>query len=117
MKRAASQQGFLKLVIFIIVVVLILGYFNIDLKKTIETPTNKDNAEYVKGHATTIWTKYLEKPAHYLWNTVFVNLLWKEFIENMNRVKDGEPTIFETMSPQVAPAVPPAPSPKTGAAN
>ncbi len=109
MKPVARKQGFLKILLVIIAAALILGYFKIDLKSTIESPTNQENAAYVKEKSTTLWEKYLEKPLTYFWKNIFVNLLWDAFVENMNRIKEGKPTNFEMLSPSVAPAVPPAP--------
>lgn len=99
-------RGFLKLVLIVAAVILMLGYFNIDLKSTVESPTNQENVSYIKAKSTYIWEAYLKKPVLFLWNNIFINLLWNAFTSNMERVRDGKPTDFELWAPMVAPPAP-----------
>lgn len=105
-------RGFFKLILIVTAALLILGYFNIDLKSTIESPTNQENVSYIKERTTHIWETYLKKPVLFFWNNIFINLLWNAFTSNMERVRDGKPTDFELWAPQVAP-----PAPSVGASN
>ena len=54
--------------------------------------TMRDIIKYVEGTSQSVWSEYLEKPAEYLWNDVWVNIFWKSFINNMERIRDGKPT-------------------------
>lgn len=101
MTHRSRRGGFIKLVLIVIIALLVLGYFNIDLQKTVESPTNQKNASYVKSVATSIWTKYLERPVMYFWNNIFINLLWNSFTSNLERIRDGEPTDFQMNAPTV----------------
>jgi hypothetical protein len=61
----------------------------------VESPTGQENVTYVKGTTQDLWNTYLAQPAHYLWQDVWVNIIWKGFISNMERIRDGQPTVFD----------------------
>ncbi len=80
------------ILLLIAVAILVLSYFNISIKGVVESPTGKENIHYVKGTTQTFWNKYIAGPAHYLWQDVWVNIFWRSFINNMERIRDGKPT-------------------------
>jgi hypothetical protein len=96
-----KKAGFIKTIIIIIIAILALGYFNISLKELAEKPKAQESFSYVKENTETIWSAYLEKPFLYIWNNIFIDLLWGAFTENMKRVKEGRPTTLEESAPQV----------------
>ena len=61
-----------------VVAIFVLSYFKIDIKGVVESPTAQENVGYVKEGSKTVWEKYLKEPAEYLWNDIFVDLLWGE---------------------------------------
>ena len=101
MNRQPRNKGFLKIILIVMIAIFVLGYFNIDLKKEVEKPINQQNAAYVQDVSETVWTKYLEKPVKYFWNNIFINLLWKTFVSNFERMRDGKPTDFELNAPYI----------------
>jgi len=84
-----------------ILVVLVLSYYNISIRKVVESPTAQDNINYVGGASKSFWDKYLKDPASYLWNDVWINIFWKGFILNMERIRDGQPTDAQNFAPTV----------------
>lgn len=88
-KKGISILGVL---VFGVIIILVLSYFNISIKSVVESPTGQENVNYVGGGAKSLWTTYLAKPASYLWNDVWINIFWKGFIYNMERIRDGQPT-------------------------
>lgn len=94
-----SGLSIIKMVIIGLVVILVISYFGISIRGVVESPTGKDNIQYVQGGTKTVWDKYLKDPASYLWHDVWVNIFWKGFISNMERIRDGKPTDFETNAP------------------
>lgn len=92
-------MSLVKVLIIGFILIFILGYFKINIKTVVESPDSQDNLNYVKGTGTTIWQRYLEKPASYLWNDIFVNIFWKAFILNMEKIRDGQPTDYEQAAP------------------
>ncbi|KKR65009.1 MAG: 2-oxoglutarate dehydrogenase, E1 subunit [Parcubacteria group bacterium GW2011_GWF1_40_5] len=97
-KRGISIIG----VLFLgFVLLLVLSYFKISIRSVIENPEAQDNINYVGGGTRNLWNDYLKKPASYLWNDVFVNIFWQSFINNMERIRDGQLTDYETVAPVV----------------
>ncbi len=93
-----SILGMLILTVFIIIT---LSYFKIDIRSSIENEQTKSNFSYVGGAAKNVWDKYLQKPTTYIWNNIVINLFWKSFISNMERIRDGKSTDFELMAPNM----------------
>lgn len=102
-KQLKNQQGLSLIGIFIlgIILILILSYFKITIRSVVESPEGQDNINYVGGGTRNIWNDYLKEPAEYLWNDVFINIFWKSFINNMERIRDGKSTDFENSAPKL----------------
>ncbi len=82
-----------------VILILVLSYFKVSVKSVVESPEAQDNIHYVGGGTISLWDKYLKEPASYLWNDIFINIFWKSFINNMERIRDGKPTDYELSSP------------------
>ena len=95
MKNKKGGISILGIIIFAIIVILVLGYFHISVRTVVNNPTSQDNINYVKGGTESFWDEYLAQPASYLWNDVWVNIFWQGFINNMERIRDGQPTSFD----------------------
>jgi hypothetical protein len=100
MKKFDKKGGIsiLGIIVLGFIAVLVLSYFNISIKSAVESPTGQDNINYVSGTSRSLWSDYLEKPASYLWNDVWVNIFWKGFINNMERIRDGKPTDLDSVA-------------------
>ena len=85
------------------ILILVLSYFHISVRGVVESPTGQDNINYVKGTSQSLWDRYLAEPAHYLWNDVWLNIFWRPFISNMERIRDGQPTDFDISAPSATP--------------
>ena len=66
-----------------VIFVLVLNYFNIDIKSVIESPASQENVNYVLGNTKTIWDKYLKEPISYLWHDIFLEIFLDPFIEKV----------------------------------
>lgn len=84
-----------------VLLILVLSYFHISLRVVVEDPVTQDNFNYVGGASRSLWDRYLKGPASYLWNDVFIDIFWQSFINNMERIRDGQPTDFELAAPTV----------------
>ncbi len=84
-----------------VIIILVLSYFKISVRSVVESPTGQDNISYVGGGTVNLWDTYLSKPASYLWNDVFINIFWKSFINNMERIRDGQPTDYQNSAPSI----------------
>ena len=85
----------LGILFFGFILILVLSYFNISIKAVVESPSSQENINYIGGEARSLWTTYLAEPVSYLWNDVWINIFWKGFISNMERIRDGQPTDFD----------------------
>ena len=84
-----------------ILLVVVLSYFNINLKAVVENPTTQNNVNYVGGAGKSLWNDYLKKPMTHFWNDVVVNIFWASFISNMERIRDNKPTDLQKTAPTV----------------
>lgn len=89
----------IKWIIIIVIALVVLGYLGFDVKQAVQSPTSQSNIEYVKDAVVYLWTKYLEKPAKYLWNEIFIKLIWSTAVENLTKIKNNQPTNIQTSSP------------------
>ena len=82
-----------------VLAIFVLSYFKISIRSIVESPETQDNLGYVGTGTKSIWDEYLKAPAEYLWKDVFIDIFWQGFISNMKRIKDGQPTDYETSAP------------------
>lgn len=103
MALSKNNQGvsILGILFYGFIAILILSYLNISIKGVVESPTGQENITYVQDSSKSVWDKYLKEPAHYLWHDIWIELFWKSFISNMERIRDGEPTDFDQAAPQI----------------
>jgi hypothetical protein len=101
--QTKTQKGISILGILLLgfILILVLSYFKISVKSVVESPEAQENISYVGGGTRNLWNDYLQKPASYLWNDVFINIFWKSFINNMERIRDGKSTDYEDAAPSV----------------
>lgn len=94
MKNFNTKGGIsiLGVLILGIIIIFVFSYFRINIKSVVESPIGQENIHYVGGEAKGFWVTYLAEPASYLWNDVWINIFWKSFISNMERIRDGKPT-------------------------
>lgn len=81
------------------ILILVLSYFKISIKSVVESPETQENIHYVSGNTRNLWNDYLKEPVSYLWNDVFIDIFWKSFIKNMERIRDGKATDYELSAP------------------
>ncbi|MBI2046196.1 MAG: hypothetical protein HYT28_02155 [Parcubacteria group bacterium] len=92
-----TQKGFVKFILLLILFILILSYFNIDLRAIVESPQTQQNISYVKeltintwnAWLKPLWDNYLSKPILYFWQNIFIEVLWKSFLQGINALRDG----------------------------
>jgi hypothetical protein len=70
-----KDQGFIKLIIIIVIAIIILGFLGIDIKQVVESPTTQHNFSYVTQVLLYIWDHFLKVPAMFIWDTVILPLI------------------------------------------
>ncbi len=94
-KKTQKGMSILGILVLGFILILVLSYFSISIKSVVESPTGQENLNYVGGGTRSVWNDYLKRPASYLWNDIWINIFWKGFINNMERIRDGQPTDFD----------------------
>ena len=94
-----SQGGFVKTLILIIVIILILGYFDISVRSIVEKESIRNNFSYVWGHLTDFWNKHLAGPTDWFWNDFIIDLLWEPLMNNLEKIKGRGDSTFMESSP------------------
>lgn len=97
-KGPAGNKGLIRIIIIIIIALLILGYFNINLRNIVNAPTTQDNISYIATSTVFVWNNYLKAPATYVWG-IFINLIWEPALYNLEQMKNGQPTNINTTTP------------------
>jgi len=95
-----DNRGLVKWIFLIILAVLILSYLGFDLRSFVESEGTQSNLQYVWGGVVHIWGTYLVGPFNYLWNDVFLGIIWSAFTENMDTIKGGGPIIDPDLAPK-----------------
>ncbi|MEI6420143.1 MAG: hypothetical protein WCO30_00785 [bacterium] len=86
--KTKSKQGFVKMVILLIIGLLVLSYLGIDLRSTVESQQNKENFSYVWGYTHAFWDKYLAGPADWIWQNIIIDIVWeKGILVGLNLIK------------------------------
>lgn len=89
MKIPNRQSGLIHWIALVVILVLVLSYFNIDLRGLVENEQTKENFAAVWGWVVKIWNNYLKKPARFIWKEIIVPFVL-EPLKNL-REEDGEP--------------------------
>jgi hypothetical protein len=96
-----TKQGIVKTVILIIIALLILSYYGFDLKQTVESPTTQSNFSYATKFVVNVWHTYLERPAKYIWNEIFLKLIWHSAVTNLENINNNQPMEMQQQAPQL----------------
>jgi hypothetical protein len=99
-----TEKGIIKTIIILVIALLILSYFGFNLRSAVEAPTTQSNFSYATNFVVNVWHSYLERPATYLWNEIFLKLIWGPAIDNLTKIKNGQPTDIESGSKPALPA-------------
>ena len=105
-KRNDNRGGLVRLVIYIVIVLLIISYFGLNIRAIVNSPAGQENFTYVQELMINVWNGYLKKPVLYLWNDIFLKLIWEPAIENLTKIKNGEPDTIRTNAPTIPQSAP-----------
>ena len=99
-----SKLGFitLRFIIIIAIILVVASYFfNFSVQDAVENEQTQENFGYISQNLQSLWDNHLSDPANYLWNDVFLGLIWSSFTSNMQNLQNGENTILENSAPTV----------------
>jgi|SRR3989344_3976687 len=81
------QGGFIQLIIILIIVLIVLGYFGFNIQQIIQSPSVSGNLNYVWGLAVNLWSNYLIVPVTFVWNKIIVGMFWNTFTNLIDKVQ------------------------------
>lgn len=90
-----NNQGFIGIIVLIIVAVVILSYLGFDLKKIFTSDMVQKNFSYVTGVIKNIWSNYLSVPFAFVWDEAakpLFQLMWKTFLSGIESIKNANAT-------------------------
>ncbi|MFT6361108.1 MAG: hypothetical protein ACJAV6_000590 [Candidatus Paceibacteria bacterium] len=91
-----GEKGLIKWLLIIIIAIILASYFfDFSVQDAIENEQTQSNLGYIKENFIYFYDTYLRATIEYLWNDIFIDLIWNTFTENMQAIQDGEPTVFE----------------------
>lgn len=97
-----SKKGSIKWILIIIVAFFLASYYlDFNVKEVVEDEQTQDNIEYVTKNTKSAYNNYAKDAVSYVWNDIFIELIWKSFISNMERLKEGRELDFELAAPGV----------------
>lgn len=104
------MPGFITIrnLVLVIIVLVILGLAGVNVEEDIAgNETVQENTSYVASGVSHVWNTYLAGPADFIWNDVIVGILWETFVQNMERLRDGQPpTDFTSENLEDWPSIP-----------
>jgi len=71
-----TNRGFVSLIILLVVILIILGYFGFNLREIVQSPKVSDNLNYVWNLVVSLWNHILVIPATWIWNNIVIGLIW-----------------------------------------
>jgi len=71
------KKGLIKTIIVIIIALIILGYFGFNIGDIINGSTVQSNLHTAWDFVSKIWNNYLSVPFVFVWDKIFVGILWK----------------------------------------
>jgi len=96
-----KRGGFIQMIIIVVIALIALGFSGFDVKNIIESPLVQENLDYVWGLVKIVWDDYLSEPILYFWHNIFLELFWDSFVDNIDRIKNGEPNDLQLNTPSV----------------
>lgn len=102
MKINKQKGGIIKWLIIIIALIAAASFFfDFSIQEVIENEQTQSNFRYIWNQIFTFYNTYLADKVNYLWNDIFIDLIWNNFTSDLENMKAGEPTSFELASPTV----------------
>ena len=93
MKINKQKGGIIRWLVTIIAIIALASFFfNFSIQAVVENEQTQENASYITTKLNTFYQEHLAANVGYIWNNIIVDLFWNNIIDNMERIKKGEPT-------------------------
>src|SRR3989344_9670792 len=85
MTQINQKGGFIKLIILLVIVLVVLGYFGFNVESIVNSPTVNGNLHYVWNLAVSFWNNFLVTPATWVWDKIIVGVLWNSLSDVVSK--------------------------------
>jgi len=102
LKKREVNRGFVRTIIIIVIALLILSYFGFNIRAIVNSPAGQENFTYAQEIMVNVWNNYLKGPATYLFNDIFLKLIWNPAIENLTKINQGQANDIMTSAPTIS---------------
>lgn len=82
-------------ILIIVIILLVVSYFGVNVREVATSPTTQQNFSYVTSVVIDVWNNYLKEPVMFIWNEIFVKLIWETAMANL---RNGGPLVPLTSS-------------------
>lgn len=97
-----KQTGSIKWIILIIIAIALASFFfDFNVQDVVEDEQTQSNFTYIWSNVSNLYQTYLADRVNYLWNDIFLNTIWSNYIENKELIQAGKPSIFEQAAPSI----------------
>lgn len=83
-----NKQGFIQLIIIIVLLVVILSLLGVSLSALFANPVLRDNFGFLGRWLVFLWDNYLSVPFGYI-RSIWGALVWQPFVETMRGFWQG----------------------------
>ena len=101
LKSNNGGMSILASIVFLLIVILVLGYYKVNVRSVMESPTGQDNINYVKDNSKTLWEVYLKEPVTYIWKEIIVKIFLSAFVDNMKGMANGGVNDLQKLAPVI----------------
>lgn len=88
------NQGFIQLLIIVVLLLIILSLLGVSLSAVFANKTLQRNFKFVWDSAKYIWNKYMAGPVKFVWK-IWFKYVWETFTESMNKIKEGKNPLLQ----------------------
>jgi hypothetical protein len=83
-----TNQGLIRTILFIVIIIIVISYFGFDLKDIINDPQTQSNFSFIWDFLVNLWNNYLKVPAMWIWNHLLLPLweILKEGLGNLDNL-------------------------------
>ncbi len=103
LRKNTGKLNILAVLILTALVIGALGYFGINLRSVVDSETGQENISTIRDTITNVWENYLRDPVLNFWNNIWLPKFWQPFLENMEKIKNGEPTDIQSWGQNLMP--------------
>lgn len=93
MNQPKRNGGFIKLIVLLVIVLILLGYFGFNVENILNSPLVKGNLTYVWNLTVAFWNNYLSVPFTFIWDKIIVEIVWNNLVSIINKAQPAAQTI------------------------